>query len=397
MSIPKIIHQTAYNKHKIDQKFLDNILELKRLNPEWEHRLYDDGDIRAFISKHFDESTMDCFNMISPAYGAVKADFFRYLVMYIEGGVYLDIKSTVTRKLDDVLKPNDSYLLSHWRNQPGQEFAGWGLHAGLEGAGEYQQWHIISSPKHAFLDAVITKVKSNIKNYDFLIDGVGWMGVLKLTGPIAYTEAIQKIENDHDHRKLDVQDLGFKYTILNRGEHTQKLSAVHYASLVVPIINKEGDQRAEYYHALAKKRHSDPRVQVIASAYIGHLTHTKVRLLTHHQTSLLYLFEQDRCVHGKPEDNTSCVDLQFRLSGEFISFFIEIGGIKINLGLNGEGYLVTGFDFLEEDMFPKFKMHPYESGSFSLSKLGMFLTAELGGRLICNRKTAHPWEAFHVE
>ncbi len=397
MSIPKIIHQTVYNKHQIDQRFLDNILELKRLNPEWEHRLYDDGDIRAFISKHFDESTMNCFNMINPAYGAVKADFFRYLVMYIEGGVYLDIKSTVTKKLDDVLNLNDSYLLSHWRNQPGQEFAGWGLHAGLEGAGEYQQWHIISSPKHAFLDAVIKKVKRNIENYDFLRDGVGWIGVLKLTGPIAYTEAIQEIEKDHAHRKLDVQDIGFKYTILDKGEHTQKISAAHYASLVLPIINKESDQRGEYYHALAKKNHSDPRAQVMAAAYLGHITHTKARLLTHHQTSLLYQFEQDRCVHGKPDDNMSCAAIRFGLSGNFISFFIKIGGVKVNLGLNKEGYLATGFDSLEENMPPKFKMHPYEDGSFSLSKSGMFLSAEPGGRLICNREAAHPWEAFHVE
>ena len=39
--------------------------------------------------------------------------FFRYLLMYEIGGVYLDIKSTANKKLDDVLEENDAFILSH--------------------------------------------------------------------------------------------------------------------------------------------------------------------------------------------------------------------------------------------------------------------------------------------
>ena len=35
------------------------------------------------------------------------ADVFRYLAVYREGGVYLDVKSTVTCPLDEVLSPDD--------------------------------------------------------------------------------------------------------------------------------------------------------------------------------------------------------------------------------------------------------------------------------------------------
>ncbi len=38
-----------------------------------------------------------------PRYGVVLADIFRYLVIYNEGGVYLDIKSTVNRPLDEII------------------------------------------------------------------------------------------------------------------------------------------------------------------------------------------------------------------------------------------------------------------------------------------------------
>ena len=45
---------------------------------------------RDFIAKHFSEEVVYTFDKLKP--GAYKADLWRYCVMYITGGIYLDIK-----------------------------------------------------------------------------------------------------------------------------------------------------------------------------------------------------------------------------------------------------------------------------------------------------------------
>ena len=183
------------------------------------------------------------YDRINPLYGAARADLFRYLLLYEHGGVYLDIKSTIDRALDDVLRLDDVYLLSQWRNRRGQVYQDWGVHhPSIDGVlNEYQQWHIAAAPKHPFLAAVIAKVRRNIDGYNPFRDGVGKSGVVKLTGPIAYTSAIQPIERYHRHRLVDIEDLGFRYSIFpstgsNKYGHVE-IFASHYTILSAPIIN----------------------------------------------------------------------------------------------------------------------------------------------------------------
>lgn len=80
-------------------------------NPDWEYRLYDDAERRAFIEAHYDNRTLRLYDRISPRYGAARADFFRYSLMYSVGGVYLDVKSTVVQPLSSVISDDTPYLM----------------------------------------------------------------------------------------------------------------------------------------------------------------------------------------------------------------------------------------------------------------------------------------------
>jgi mannosyltransferase OCH1-like enzyme len=68
----------------------DAVELLKNTNPEFEHYLFDDNDCINFIKNNFNEKVLHAFNKLKP--GAYKADLWRYCVLYITGGVYLDIK-----------------------------------------------------------------------------------------------------------------------------------------------------------------------------------------------------------------------------------------------------------------------------------------------------------------
>jgi mannosyltransferase OCH1-like enzyme len=87
--IPLKIFQTGHTKH-LPPKMKKCVLSLKKTNPEFIHYLFDDKDCREFIKNHFEPVVLESFDTLIP--GAFKADLWRYCVLYIHGGIYLDIK-----------------------------------------------------------------------------------------------------------------------------------------------------------------------------------------------------------------------------------------------------------------------------------------------------------------
>jgi hypothetical protein len=67
-----------------------NIKEIRKLNPEFTVHVYDDEMCREFIVNNFSQDTVDAFDSLIP--WAYKADLWRYCVIYINGGIYIDIK-----------------------------------------------------------------------------------------------------------------------------------------------------------------------------------------------------------------------------------------------------------------------------------------------------------------
>jgi len=253
--IPKTIHQTISNKSSIHPELQENIRRLRTLNPDWDYCLYDDADRRKFIADEYELEMIQIYDRISTRYGAAKADFFRYLLLFRKGGVYLDIKSTALEPLSSVISEQTEYLISRWRNGPGEPDDGAGKHSKYGVDDELQQWFIVATQGHPFLRAVVDRVVRNILNYDALHGGVGASGVLRTTGPIAYTLAIQPILDQHAHQVVDIHTLGFRYSCL----HSDGRQDLHrkiipsYRDIRFPVVETErGDTFNVYaYYWLA--------------------------------------------------------------------------------------------------------------------------------------------------
>lgn len=233
--IPKNIYQIILDKTKINYMFQENIDYIKKLNPIWNHILYGDNDIIKYIKTNYGVQMLNIYNMINPEYGAAKADFFRYLLMYKEGGVYLDIKSGMKYPLDEIINEDDEYILSYWSCKNHNKIIG-------NKNGEFQQWHIICRPNHPYLKAVINNVIINILNYDIKKYGVGKFGVLKVTGPIVYTQSIQPLLSHYNHKIYKTNDYcGLVYNNLSINffnSYRMFSNKKHYSKLTVPIIIK---------------------------------------------------------------------------------------------------------------------------------------------------------------
>jgi hypothetical protein len=73
---------------------------IARYAPQYTRKVYQDKDCIAFLNQHLPQYTAT-FRRLRR--GAHKADLFRYAVLYVEGGVYLDIKTHLLAPLVDVV------------------------------------------------------------------------------------------------------------------------------------------------------------------------------------------------------------------------------------------------------------------------------------------------------
>lgn len=87
--IPLKIYQTWATKN-LPPKMNERVELLKIQNPKFEYFLFDDADCREFIKNNFEPLILEAYDGLIP--GAYKADLWRCCVLYINGGIYLDIK-----------------------------------------------------------------------------------------------------------------------------------------------------------------------------------------------------------------------------------------------------------------------------------------------------------------
>jgi mannosyltransferase OCH1-like enzyme len=59
-------------------------------NPKVKFHLFDEDDCRKFIFENFDEEVLNAYDRLIPC--SYKSDLWRFCVLYINGGIYMDIK-----------------------------------------------------------------------------------------------------------------------------------------------------------------------------------------------------------------------------------------------------------------------------------------------------------------
>lgn len=92
LGIPNNIFLTWETKDNMPEAMKENVNKIIASNTNMNVQIFDKNDRREFIEKHFDPDVLDAYDRLIP--GAYKADLWRYCVLYINGGIYMDIKFT---------------------------------------------------------------------------------------------------------------------------------------------------------------------------------------------------------------------------------------------------------------------------------------------------------------
>jgi mannosyltransferase OCH1-like enzyme len=214
--IPLNIYQTWHSKN-LPPIMAKNVEFIKQSNPAFNYMLFDDDDCMEFIKTNFKSDVLNAFNTLIP--GAYKADLWRYCVLYINGGIYLDIKYMPINGFKFIsLTEKEHWVLDIDNN---------GIYNAL----------IVAKPRNVILLQAIDKIVSNVKNRYY------GNSCLEPTGPLL----LAKLFDTEQKHAIDMKhafyiSMKFRFILFNNyyvfksyneylDEHSQNQKVQHYSIL----------------------------------------------------------------------------------------------------------------------------------------------------------------------
>ena len=184
--IPKIIHQIwLQGQVNIPKPYISNITKIKQLNSKWKYILWDEITILELIKTN--KKWLEAYYKF--AYMHNKIDFAKYVILYMFGGIYIDIDAYTIRPLDELLS----------------EFIGYDLIVSTINASVAESYLacyrskcinngvIISSKDNYVILDLINKItdKPTCDWYDVKVSCIG-----KVAGPTSFTDTVMKYTHD---------------------------------------------------------------------------------------------------------------------------------------------------------------------------------------------------------
>lgn len=100
-----------WDSEKIPDSIKPLISTWDELNPTCNHTLYNDEMGRAFIKEHYTNDEMIAFDQCKIP--AMKADFLRYCLLFINGGAYADADTKCVASIDDLFSLSGLLFIRH--------------------------------------------------------------------------------------------------------------------------------------------------------------------------------------------------------------------------------------------------------------------------------------------
>jgi mannosyltransferase OCH1-like enzyme len=173
--IPKIIWQTYELEHKnLPKKAKNFSSSWQHLNPDWDYVYVSEKNRLNFVKEYFGEEWYTIYK--SYKINVMRADLWRYMCLYIKGGLYSDLDIVCKKPIESWLNLDTGFMFSEEPNNPG-----------------YTQMIFASEPKNVFLKNILDAIKEQYykKNiYSNLIDAES-----KEVGYIVFTNSILKTIN----------------------------------------------------------------------------------------------------------------------------------------------------------------------------------------------------------
>ncbi|GMG56220.1 unnamed protein product [Ambrosiozyma monospora] len=178
----------------------DLVTRWKNENPTYKYNLLTDAEILDHLRTHFKDTVpevVEAFEMMPNK--IIQSDFARYLLIFLNGGIYSDIDTQLQKPVDTwfdsdrnvgfVVAVEEDMNIENWEHYMTRRV-------------QFEQWTFKAKPRHPVLRKLIAKIVEttyNAKKNDKLrayykdfkgVDRCASIDIMEWTGPVVWTDTI---------------------------------------------------------------------------------------------------------------------------------------------------------------------------------------------------------------
>lgn len=152
-------------------------------NPDWEYNYFSDEDVMDFVRDNFGQSWVEIFE--SCPLGVMRADIWRVMVLYINGGMYTDLDTICNVSISEWFDQSIGF-----KNKVGEhewvELSNKRILLNAEHEMHLEQWTFLSEAEHPCLAKILENIENSFINPDYSNPHF----VHHMTGPGVFTKSI---------------------------------------------------------------------------------------------------------------------------------------------------------------------------------------------------------------
>lgn len=197
--------------------FFNNIEFVKKQNPSYNVEVYDNKRFEEYYKKINPEHYEKYYCKLNKNLGALIGDYMRYVLMYYEGGVYMDLKSRPKHKLENWINNKKKDYLFRWTTKSNDEIL---------------QWFLSSEKNNELFREMIDVIHYKIDNYNNNNVNIKntRINILNFSGPRIFTKVWEK-------HALEVNDNWHEYLIrVAVKDYKNKYNNPHYSKVFEQLV-----------------------------------------------------------------------------------------------------------------------------------------------------------------
>jgi len=204
--IPNNVYQT-WETRFLGKTHSKSLNDFRNNNPSLSFYLYEKEKRDEYMQTNWGDHQISQIYSNS-LFGPLKADIFRYCILYDLGGYYFDIAKACKTPLNKLHDKNHEGIITFEDNEcfyPPIQKEIFNLKRPFN---YFLQWGLAFSPKHSFLYQLINEISKNYTFYKNKVFHNPKLAILNFTGPGMYTKVMRDyISNNQDHRfnELDIK------------------------------------------------------------------------------------------------------------------------------------------------------------------------------------------------
>ncbi len=202
--IPPIVFQT-WETRTVGRRHYKSLNLFRRVNSDMSFRLFTSHDRDYYMKTSWGQSLISEVYFRS-TFGTLKADIFRYCIVYEYGGYYLDISKSLAVKLSSLHRSDAEGLLSFEKNVFESETRPIGV---LHPDKLVIQWAFGFEPKHRLLLNHIQRIENHFPKYLGQSFSNPKLAILNFTGPNAFTKTLHDYAKFNDTSRITQVDPDF--------------------------------------------------------------------------------------------------------------------------------------------------------------------------------------------